>query len=106
MRQRRAQPTHAAIAVTTGLLGEMNRVELEGVVAHELAHIKNYDIFVSTLAVTLVGAVVLITDMAIRTMWWNGGRLQTLRRPQRLNNPLAFFGILLLFLAPIIGRAM
>ena len=48
-------PRHAAIAVTTGLLDTMNRVELEGVLAHELSHIKNYDILVSTLAVTLVG---------------------------------------------------
>src|SRR5215207_1256806 len=48
-------PSHAAIAVTTGLLGMMNRVELEGVIAHELSHIRNYDILVSTLAVTLVG---------------------------------------------------
>ena len=49
-------PKHAAIAVTTGLLEKMNRVELEGVLAHELSHIRNYDILVSTLAVTLVGA--------------------------------------------------
>ena len=48
-------PKHAAIAVTTGLLEKMNRVELEGVIAHELSHIKNYDILVSTLAVTMVG---------------------------------------------------
>ena len=48
-------PKHAAIAVTTGLLEKMNRVELEGVLAHELSHIKNYDILVSTLAVTMVG---------------------------------------------------
>src|SRR5215211_6449295 len=67
-------PRHAAIAVTTGLLEKMNRVELEGVLAHELSHIRNYDILVSTLAVTLVGAVALLTDVAIRMMWWNGGR--------------------------------
>ena len=48
-------PKHAAIAVTTGLLEKMNRVELEGVLAHELSHVRNYDILVSTLAVTLVG---------------------------------------------------
>ena len=48
-------PKHAAIAVTTGLLEKMNRVELEGVIAHELSHVRNYDILVSTLAVTLVG---------------------------------------------------
>src|SRR5689334_24440372 len=67
-------PEHSAIAVTTGLLEKMNRVELEGVLAHELSHIKNYDILISTLAVTLVGAVALLTDVAIRAMWWNGGR--------------------------------
>ena len=50
-------PKHAAIAVTTGLLDKMNRIELEGVLAHELSHIKNYDILVSTLAVTLVGVI-------------------------------------------------
>ena len=68
-------PNHAAIAVTTGLLEKMNRVELEGVVAHELSHIRNYDILVSTLAVVMVGAVALMADLAIRTMWWNGGRV-------------------------------
>ena len=52
-------PRHAAIAVTTGLLEKMNRVELEGVLAHELSHIKNYDILISTLAVTMVGAIAL-----------------------------------------------
>jgi heat shock protein HtpX len=50
-------PRHAAVAVTTGLLDTMNRIELEGVLAHELSHVKNYDILVSTLAVTLVGVV-------------------------------------------------
>ena len=56
-------PKHAAIAVTTGLLEKMNRVELEGVLAHELSHIKNYDILVSTLAVTMVGVVALLSDI-------------------------------------------
>ena len=67
-------PKHAAIAVTTGLLEKMNRVELEGVLAHELSHIKNYDILVSTLAVTMVGAIAVISDIAIRMMWFGGGR--------------------------------
>src|SRR5213075_2084860 len=69
-------PRHAAIAVTSGLLEKMDRVELEGVLAHELSHIRNYDILVSTLAVTLVGAVAMLADVAIRTMWWNGGRVR------------------------------
>ena len=99
-------PRHAAIAVTTGLLGMMNRVELEGVIAHELAHIRNYDILVSTLAVTLVGAVALITDLAIRMMWWNGGRERRDGDHGDSGNPLAIIGFVLLILAPIIARAM
>ena len=99
-------PQHAAIAVTTGLLEKMNRVEIEGVVAHELSHIRNYDILVSTIAVTLVGSIALMTDLAIRMMWWNGGR--TSREGDRSNgsNPLALFGFVLLILAPIIAKAM
>ena len=99
-------PKHAAIAVTTGLLEKMNRVELEGVVAHELSHIRNYDILVSTLAVTLVGAVALITDVAIRMMWWNGGRQRREGDHGDSANPLAILGFVLLIAAPIIARAM
>jgi heat shock protein HtpX len=99
-------PQHASIAVTTGLLDQMNRVELEGVVAHELSHIRNYDILVSTLAVTMVGAVALLTDLAIRTMWWNGGRVRRDGDHGGHNNPLAFIGFALLILAPIVAKAM
>jgi heat shock protein HtpX len=99
-------PKHAAIAVTTGLLEKMNRVELEGVVAHELSHIRNYDILVSTLAVTMVGAVALMTDLAIRMMWWNGGRVARSGDRDNGANPLAFVGFALLILAPIIAKAM
>ena len=93
-------PKHASIAVTTGLLEKMNRVELEGVVAHELSHIRNYDILVSTLAVTLVGAVALLSDIAIRTMWWNGGRVRRDGDRSDSGNPLAIVGFILLILAP------
>ncbi len=99
-------PNHAAIAVTTGLLEKLNRVELEGVVAHELSHIRNYDILVSTLAVTMVGAVALLTDMAIRMMWWNGGRVPRRGDHSNHNNPLALVGFALLIVAPLVARAM
>jgi heat shock protein HtpX len=99
-------PKHAAIAVTTGLLEKLNRVELEGVVAHELSHIRNYDILVSTLAVTLVGAVAIVTDIAIRMMWWNGGRERRDGDQGDHANPLAILGFALLILAPIIAKAM
>ncbi len=93
-------PKHAAIAVTTGLLEKMNRIELEGVVAHELSHIRHYDILVSTLAVTLVGSIALLTDIAIRTMWWNGGRVSRSGDRENSNNPLAVVGFVLLIVAP------
>jgi len=99
-------PNHAAIAVTTGLLEKMNRVELEGVVAHELSHIRNYDILVSTLAVTMVGAIALMTDLAIRTMWWNGGRVARRGDHDNGTNPLAYVGIILLVVAPIVAKLM
>lgn len=99
-------PKHAAVAVTTGLLEKLDRVELEGVLAHELSHIRNYDILVSTLAVTLVGSIALITDTAIRLMWWNGGRVPRDGDRSDSNNPLALVGFALLIFAPILARLM
>src|SRR4051794_21042109 len=99
-------PKHAAIAVTTGLLEKMNRVELEGVLAHELSHIRNYDILVSTLTVTLVGAIAILTDIGIRTMWWNGGRVRRQGDRDDGGNPIAIMGFPLLIFAPIIAKAM
>jgi heat shock protein HtpX len=101
-------PRHAAIAVTTGLLEKMNRVELEGVLAHELSHVKNYDILVSTLAVTLVGVIVVMADFALRFMWWGGPRSRD-REREGGGGPQAIFalvGIALLLLAPLAARLM
>ena len=67
-------PEHAVIAVTTGLLDKLNRVELEGVIGHEMAHIKDYDIRLMTLVAVLVGIVVLISDWLMRSMWYGGRR--------------------------------
>ena len=65
-------PTHSAVAVTSGLLQTMNRTELEGVLAHELSHIHNYDILISTIAVTLVGFVALLCDFGLRMLIFGG----------------------------------
>jgi heat shock protein HtpX len=65
-------PKHSAVAVTTGLLATMNRTELEGVLAHELSHVHNYDILVSTIAVTLVGFVALLADFGLRLLLFGG----------------------------------
>ncbi|MDQ2826751.1 MAG: M48 family metallopeptidase [Actinomycetota bacterium] len=101
-------PKHAAVAVTTGLLEKLNRVELEGVLAHELSHVKNYDILVSTLAVTLVGVVVLLADFSLRFMWWGGPRRRGGNR-QGGGGPgaiLAVLGLVLLLVAPLVARVM
>jgi heat shock protein HtpX len=67
-------PEHASIAVTEGLLQTLNRVELEGVIAHELSHVKNRDILVGTLTATLVGVVVLLAGWMRWGLFWGGGR--------------------------------
>ncbi|MDQ4004899.1 MAG: M48 family metallopeptidase, partial [Actinomycetota bacterium] len=66
-------PEHASIAVTTGLMDITNRVELEGVLAHELSHIKNRDMLVNTLAATLVGVVALLAGWMRWALFWGGG---------------------------------
>jgi heat shock protein HtpX len=101
-------PRHAAVAVTTGLLDKMNRVELEGVLAHELSHVKNYDILVSTLAVTLVGVVALLADFSLRFMWWGGPR-QRDHDSGGDSGPaavLAVVGLVLLLVSPLVARVM
>jgi heat shock protein HtpX len=102
-------PKHAAIAVTTGLLERMNRVELEGIVAHELSHIKNYDILVSTLAVTMVGIVAIAADIGVRFLWFGMGRSRNNEGDGHGSGPLALLSILgfaLLLLSPLIARIM
>jgi heat shock protein HtpX len=104
-------PRNAAVAVTTGLLDTMNRIELEGVLAHELSHVKNYDILVSTLAVTMVGVVALLADLGIRLQWWGMGRNSHRDYDDQhgSSGPLAFLsiaGFALLALAPVIARVM
>ncbi len=67
-------PEHAAIAVTRGLLQKLDRLELEGVIAHELSHIGNYDIRLMTIVVVLVGLIALMADFFLRWTWWGAGR--------------------------------
>jgi heat shock protein HtpX len=101
-------PKHAAIAVTTGLLGKLDRIELEGVLAHELSHIKNYDILVSTLAVTLVGVIALLSDFGMRFLWWGGPRHRNDRSDSSggAAGVIALLGFALLILTPIVARLM
>lgn len=95
-------PRHASIAVTTGLLKVMNRQELEGVVAHEMSHIKNYDVRFMMLTVVLVGIVTLLSDMLLRTFLWGGkGRK---REGNQATVALILVGLALAVLTPLIGE--
>lgn len=67
-------PQHGVVCATTGLLSIMDRAELEGVIAHELSHIRNYDILVSTVTAVLVGTIALVADWIMRSLWWGGNR--------------------------------
>lgn len=90
---------HAVVAVTRGLLEKLERLELEGVIAHELSHIGNKDMLIATIAAILAGAIALVADIFMRSLWWGGGR--------RDDNRSAFAGFIFLIgivaaiLAPI-----
>jgi len=66
-------PGHSSIAVTRGLLDALNRDELQGVIAHEMSHIRNLDVRLMTIVAALVGGVALLSDWGRRGMWWGGG---------------------------------
>ena len=99
-------PEHSSVAVTEGLLSTMNRVELEGVIGHELSHVVDRDILVGTVVATLVGAVVLISEFFMRSWWWGGvrGRRGGDRSGGGLEAIIFAVGLALLVLAPIIGQ--
>lgn len=99
-------PEHSHVAVTQGLLDTMNRVELEGVLGHELAHVVDRDILVGTVVATLVGAAVLLAEFFMRMWWWGGFRGR--RGDDSGGGPLTLVifavGFLLLILAPVFGQ--
>ncbi|MDH7476613.1 MAG: M48 family metallopeptidase [Microgenomates group bacterium] len=92
-------PHHAIICATTGILQKLDRAELEGVIAHELSHIKNYDILLMSIVSVLIGTISLVSDWLMRSFWWSGFRNE---KEEKNNNPILFIlFILALILAPI-----
>jgi len=97
-------PENAVICVTTGLIQKLNRAEIEGVLAHEMAHIKAYDIRLMTLAAVLAGTIVLLADWMRRTMWLDAGRD---RRGRGAFSPFVLVIVLAAaLLAPLIASLM
>jgi heat shock protein HtpX len=92
-------PKHAAVAATTGLLQMMDREELEGVMGHEMSHVRNYDIRLQTIALALASAISLLVNFAGNFWWWGGGRRDD---DNDAGGVLAIFGsIILIILAPL-----
>jgi heat shock protein HtpX len=101
-------PEHSSIAVTQGLLDTMNRVELEGVIGHEMSHVLDRDILVGTVVATVVGAAVLMSEFFMRSWFWSGGRMGG-RRDGGDGGGIVMLvlfavGIVLLILAPLAGQ--
>ena len=93
-------PEHGVIAFTTGILRVMDREQLQGVAAHEMAHVANRDTLVSAVAATTAGAIALLSDMIMRIMWFGGGRRDNNR--DNGGNPLVIMAALLVMvLAPL-----
>ena len=97
-------PAHSAICVTTGLLQKLDYYELEGVVGHELGHIKNYDIRLSAIVTVMVGFVVMLSDMFARYMFFGNRRRSN--DEGRGNAIFMLIGLVFLILSPIFGKLM
>lgn len=91
-------PEHAIVAATTGLLDKLTDTELEGVMAHEMGHVKNYDIRVSMMAFALVAVISIVADIGMRMLWFGGGD-----RDRNGNGAALIIGILVAILAPLIA---
>ena len=97
-------PQHSALAVTMGLRQMMNKSELEGVLAHEMSHIKNYDILFMTLVSVFVGTITMLADWFVRWgMWGNGRRRDDRDNGGSLNAIIMIIGLVLIILSPIIA---
>ena len=99
-------PKHAVVAITTGLRSKLNRDELQGVMAHEISHVRNHDILFAMLMAVMVGVLVMLCDVFLRSMWWGGGRSR--KRSSRDSSGaqviLLIVALVLAIIAPILAR--
>lgn len=95
-------PKHAVVCATTGLLSQLERRELEGVIAHELSHIKNYDTRLMAVVAVLAGTVAFLADMFMRSLWWGGSR-RSRDDDRGLGSILLLVGIVLAIVSPIVA---
>jgi len=100
-------PQHACVAITTGLRAKLSRDELQGVMAHEMSHVRHYDILYAMLMAVMVGVLVMLCDVFLRSMWWGAGSRRRSRN-RKEGNPLQMIllvvAIVLAIIAPILAR--
>lgn len=90
-------PEHAAVAATTGILDRLNREELEGVMGHEMTHVRNYDIRLQTISLALAAAVSMLVNLGLHSFWWGGGR-----RDDRDNEGGGYLQIIMMVLSIVV----
>lgn len=95
-------PQHAAIAITRGLLSKLEKVELEGVIAHELSHIKNFDTRLSMLVVVFVGMVAIMADIFWRSRWLRGRN----NKKNDIGGLIAILGLIFIILSPVVAKIL
>lgn len=101
-----SDPEHGVVVFTTGIIDKLNRDELQGVMAHELAHIRNYDIRFMTTIALIAGLIPLIADMFRTSLWWGGGRRRSDDRDSGGHAIFAILAIALMILAPIFAMML
>lgn len=99
-------PNHAMVAVTTGLLSKLDKPELEGVIAHELSHIRNYDVRLMSIVAILAGTVALMSDIFLRWTWFGRGRRSSSKNGGQLQLIMFVIAIALAILAPFIAAVI
>lgn len=97
-------PEHAVVAATSGLLQKLDRAELEGVIAHEMGHVKNYDIRLMAIVTVLAGVIILMVDIFLRSMWFGGGRKSS--RGGNAGAILLVVGLAMAILSPVLATVM
>jgi len=97
-------PQHAMVAVTTGLLDKLNRSELQGVIAHEMSHVRNYDILFAMMMAVMVGVIALLSDFFLRSTFWGVGGRRSSRREKGGGGLLVVLAIVLAILAPLFSK--
>jgi heat shock protein HtpX len=97
-------PSHAVVCATTGLLAQLNRTELEGVIGHELSHVGNYDMRLMSIVTVMVGLVTLLADWFLRFSFWGGRRRNNDREAGQLGAVMMIAGMILALLSPLIAQ--